>query len=152
MRPPAAPKSAPDRAGVSGPSAASHQQAADPVHVLVVDDNEDASTVLAMLLGTCGFRTSIATDGASALRVATASAPDIAILDIGLPLMDGYELARQFAADAQLRGTRLVALTGYDQDVDRARTSAAGFAAHLVKPLDFGELRATLERLGRRPR
>jgi CheY-like chemotaxis protein len=152
MRPPAASESTPQRSGASGPSAAGHELSADAVHVLVVDDNEDASTMLAMLLGACGFRTSTARDGASALRAAAAFTPDIAILDIGLPMMDGYELARQFAADAQLRGTRLVALTGYGQDLDRARSSAAGFAAHLVKPVDLGELRATLERLGHRPR
>lgn len=71
----------------------------------------------------------------------------MALLDIGLPVMDGYELARRLAAHPQLTGVRLVAVTGYGQPEDRERTRAAGFHAHLVKPVDLGDLRDTLVQL-----
>ena len=115
--------------------------------VLIVDDNEDLAAMLATSLEICGFRTITALDPAAALALAPAFDPDIAILDLGLPVMDGFELAARFAQDRRLRRTRLIALTGYGQDRDRARSSAAGFAAHLVKPVDLDRLRVTIEEL-----
>ena len=80
---------------------------------------------------------SVANDGASALRIARTELPDVALLDIGLPGMDGYELAAQLKADAGLRRVQLIAMTGYGLDEDRRRSTAAGFAAHLTKPLSL---------------
>ena len=71
--------------------------------------------------------------------------PDIALIDIGLPVMDGYELARRLRADPAFRELPLVAVTGYGQQQDRQRSAAAGFTAHLVKPIDIEQLRTLLE-------
>jgi signal transduction histidine kinase/DNA-binding response OmpR family regulator len=125
-----------------------------PVHsnaprVLVVDDNEDAASMLAEMLQLYGFDTRFAHDGPSALTTALEFRPQVAILDIGLPVMDGYELARRFGEHAELRDTRLVVLTGYGQDGDRARSALAGFRAHLVKPVDPEQLRGVLDELTR---
>ena len=76
-----------------------------------------------------------------------AFAPDLALLDLGLPLMDGYELAQQLAAASPDKLPILVAVTGYGQASDRERTAAAGFHAHIVKPVDFGELAELVDRL-----
>ncbi len=115
------------------------------VRVLVVDDNEDAAEVLADMLEMYGHETRRAHEGATALRIAEVFDPDVAILDIGLPGMDGFQLARRFSEHPQLRRTRLVAVTGYGEDRDRARSAAAGFTVHLVKPVDIAELRAAIE-------
>ena len=92
-----------------------------------------------------GHTVRYAHDGPSALRIAEEFLPDLALLDIGLPVMDGYELARRFAAHSSLSTTRLVAITGYGQEQDRRRSEAAGFAAHLVKPVDHEQLRLLVE-------
>ena len=115
--------------------------------VLVVDDNVDAAALLADTLVDFGCTTRAVYDGPAALEAALAFRPDVALLDIGLPVMDGYELARRLAAHPQLTGVRLVAVTGYGQPEDRERTRAAGFHAHLVKPVDLGDLRDTLVQL-----
>jgi signal transduction histidine kinase len=101
--------------------------------VLIVDDNEDAAVLLGELVRSCGHEIVIAHDPATALRAVPEFAPDVAILDIGLPDMDGYALAarvRELSA-----GCRLIALTGYGQDRDRERSALAGFDAHVVKPV-----------------
>jgi CheY-like chemotaxis protein len=107
------------------------------VRVLVVDDNEDAALMLVEALTHAGHQTLVAHDGPDALQVALQSRPDVALLDIGLPVMDGFELARQMRANPELTATRLIAVTGYGQEHDRMRTRAAGFDAHLVKPVDL---------------
>jgi CheY-like chemotaxis protein len=84
--------------------------------------------------------TATAEDGPAALAAAAQFRPEVALLDIGLPVMDGFELARQFRADPELRRTRLIAVTGYGQEHDRRRSAEAGFDAHLVKPVDIDEL------------
>lgn len=112
--------------------------------VLVVDDNVDAAALLADMLAGVGCTTRAVYDGPTALEAAVAFEPDVALLDIGLPVMDGYELARRLAAHPQLTGVRLVAVTGYGQPEDRERTREAGFHAHLVKPVDFVQLRDTI--------
>lgn len=134
------------REAPSQESPAAPARAAAGQRVLVVDDNEDAAVLLADALAQWGYTTRVAHDGPSALREAEGFDPDVAVLDLGLPVMDGYELARRIAAHPQHRRARLVALTGYGQDLDRARSAAAGFLAHLVKPVDFDQLRATLAR------
>jgi CheY-like chemotaxis protein len=115
--------------------------------VLVVDDNVDAAELLAQLLSEDGYAAMAVHDGPSALAAAEVLQPHVALLDIGLPVMDGYELARRFAAHPRLRQVRLVAVTGYGQDADRARSLAAGFAAHLVKPIDIDAVGAVLASL-----
>jgi signal transduction histidine kinase/CheY-like chemotaxis protein len=110
------------------------------VRVLIVDDNEDAALLLSEALTQAGHRTEIAHDGPAALQVAPRFRPDVALLDIGLPVMDGFELARQIRAQPELASTRLIAVTGYGQEHDRRRTQAAGFDAHLVKPVDVDQL------------
>jgi CheY-like chemotaxis protein len=113
--------------------------------VLVVDDNEDGAHMLADILRALGHQVACAYDGPGALATAASFAPDVALLDIGLPVMDGYEVAQGFLRDGRLCRTRLVAITGYGQEQDRERTAAAGFIAHLVKPVDFDRLRALVE-------
>jgi CheY-like chemotaxis protein len=104
---------------------------------LIVDDNHDASAMLSDLLGALGHVIQTAHDGPSALALLDAFRPEIALLDLGLPVMDGYELARAMRASPATAGTRLYAVSGYGQERDRARTKDAGFDAHFVKPVDL---------------
>lgn len=117
--------------------------------ILIVDDNEDAAEMLTEMLSADDLQVRYALDGPAGLLLATEFKPDIAILDIGLPVMDGFELASRFLDSPQLRRTRLIALTGYGQPEDRARSAAAGFSAHLVKPVDREKLRAAIAALVR---
>jgi len=110
--------------------------------ILVVDDNTDAAELMAELFQRSGHHTAVAHDGPSALEIAAAFGPEVAILDIGLPVMDGYELARRLRD--QLGPIHLIALTGYGQSSDRDRAMAAGFDVHLVKPVDPATLRAAI--------
>jgi signal transduction histidine kinase/CheY-like chemotaxis protein len=111
--------------------------------VLIVDDNSDAAELLGDLLGSYGYHVSVRFDGASALADYAALQPEIAILDLGLPMMDGFELARKLRALST--DLKLIAVTGYGQASDREKTAAAGFSAHLVKPVDLAKLRKLLE-------
>lgn len=115
-----------------------------PPRVLVVDDNEDAADLLALALSRRGFDVRVAHDGPEALRVASELHPEVAVLDIGLPRMDGYELAERMREELPEQPLRLIALTGYGQPSDRARSAEAGFAAHLVKPVDLAQLERCL--------
>jgi len=117
-----------------------HPRAADGSRVLVVDDNEDSAEMIAAALTALGHETRIAFDGPSALTVVKVFRPDVALLDIGLPVMDGHELARRLKAEPATQQIRLVALTGYGQPRDRLASAAAGFDAHMVKPVDLHEL------------
>jgi signal transduction histidine kinase/ActR/RegA family two-component response regulator len=116
--------------------------------VLVVDDNEDAAHGIAAWLKAQGHTVRVAFDGPSALRAAAELRPEIALLDIGLPLMDGYELAGRLRALPSLHDVKLVAITGYGQDADRARSAAAGFEEHLVKPVMLERIAALVDTLG----
>ncbi|HEY5452687.1 MAG TPA: ATP-binding protein [Polyangia bacterium] len=121
-----------------------------PLRVLVVDDNVDAAKTLAKLLELRGHEVSLAHDGPAALAAAAAAPPDLVLLDIGLPGMDGYAVAARLRA-AGHAGAALVALTGYGREEDVQRSRDAGFDHHLVKPIDFGQLqRIVLEVGGRR--
>jgi len=104
--------------------------------ILIVDDNCDAADSLSALLASCGARTIVAYNGASALEMLDNSDPSIAILDIGMPGMDGYELARRVRSDTRHSGMLLIALTGWGQPEDRSRIAAAGFDHHFLKPLE----------------
>jgi CheY-like chemotaxis protein/anti-sigma regulatory factor (Ser/Thr protein kinase) len=105
--------------------------------VLVVDDNEDAATLLAEALTCRGHQVRVAHDAVAALRLAADQAFDVALLDIGLPVMDGYELAGRLRQLRHLTRVSLIALTGYGQDADRRKSLAAGFQHHLVKPVNL---------------
>jgi CheY-like chemotaxis protein len=96
-----------------------------------------------------GYETRAAYDGPSALTAAQAFAPDVALIDLGLPVMDGYELAHRITDDPRLRHIKLVAVTGYGQRRDREASKQAGFAAHLVKPVDTEQLRDVVTDLRR---
>jgi two-component system, chemotaxis family, sensor kinase Cph1 len=115
--------------------------------VLVVDDNVDAAQSLAMFLEILGHEVRVAHDGPSALALASGFTPELALLDIGLPGMDGHELARRMHADPALRNTMLVALTGWGTEEDKQRSREAGFDEHLIKPVDAGRLRGLLASL-----
>ena len=121
------------------------------LHVLIVDDNVDAAEMLAYALGLDGHHTRVAHDGPQAIRLAIAERPAVAFLDIGLPVMDGYELASRLREIPGLEKIRLVAVTGYGQDSDRQRSTAAGFHRHLVKPVDLDHVHAVLEGLMEEP-
>ena len=108
--------------------------------ILVVDDNIDAAESLALMLGYLGHETIVAHDGPSTLEAAAAFQPELVLLDIGLPGLDGYEVARRLRAERTLRGAILVALTGYGQEEDRRRARRAGFDHHLTKPVDHDRL------------
>jgi PAS domain S-box-containing protein len=112
--------------------------------ILLVDDNEDARLLLAEVLAAFGHEVQTAADGPAALAMLEAFAPDVAILDIGLPGMDGYELATRIRALPGHAKLRLLALTGYGQPADTARTRDAGFDVHLVKPIEIQRLLAHL--------
>ncbi len=115
--------------------------------IMVVDDNQDAATSLAALLRLRGHEVRIALDGASALATVNSYVPDLVFLDIGMPGMDGFEVARRLRQQSTLDATLLVALTGWEQQDDRRRTAEAGFDHHLVKPLDASVLETLLEAL-----
>jgi CheY-like chemotaxis protein len=109
-----------------------------------VDDNRDAADSLSQLLLLLGHQVRIASDGPQALEMARANPPDTVLLDLGLPGMDGFEVARRLHLLPGSETTRLIAVTGYGQASDRAATAQAGFTAHLVKPVNFDLLESLL--------
>jgi two-component system CheB/CheR fusion protein len=112
--------------------------------ILVVDDHRDAGESLATLLRLLGHQVRVAYDGMSAMEAARVFRPQVALLDIGMPGMDGIELGARLRREPELAGLLLVALTGYGRDEDRKRSSAAGFNHHLVKPVDIAALNGLL--------
>jgi CheY-like chemotaxis protein len=112
--------------------------------VLVVDDNRDAADSLGMLLRRIGTDVTVVHDGAAALRALDACRPDVVLLDLGMPEMDGYSVARRIRERPEHRDVVLIALTGWGQEEDRRRTRIAGFDHHLTKPADLGALQALL--------
>jgi signal transduction histidine kinase/ActR/RegA family two-component response regulator len=124
-----------------------------PLDVLVVDDSKEAAQSLAYVVGRWGYQARVAYDGAEALEQAEARRPDVVLLDIGMPQMDGYEVARRLREREGGGKVVLVAVTGYAQEEDRRRAREAGFDYHMVKPVDPGDLRellAVTEGAGRR--
>lgn len=117
------------------------------LRILVVDDNQDAAQMLAMLLRSWGHDVRVAYDGPDALERASSFLPQLALLDIGLPNMDGYEVARNLKQNPRLQNVSIAAITGYGQDEDRARSREAGFDHHLVKPVEVADLRALLSEI-----
>jgi CheY-like chemotaxis protein len=112
--------------------------------VLVVDDNRDAADSLAMLLRLMGADVRVAYGGEDAYQNYLAFRPSVSFLDIGMPEVDGYELAQRIRRDPESRDTVLVALTGWGQEDDRRRSSEAGFNHHLVKPVHLELLESVL--------
>ena len=115
--------------------------------VLVVDDNTDSAESLSMLLELMGHEVRTAHDGEQALVQADAFRPDLVLMDIGMPRLDGYEAARRMRQEPWSAETVLVALTGWGQDEDKRRSEAAGFNHHLIKPVDPTALEALLNRV-----
>jgi CheY-like chemotaxis protein len=134
-----------------------HEPAPEAVHpqggaatpglkVLVVDDNVDAAETLATVLEMTGRSTRTVNDGGEVLGAAGEFAPDVILLDIGLPGLSGHEVARQLRADARFERTVLIAVTGWGSDTDRERSRESGFDEHLTKPVDLAVLEPLLAR------
>ena len=116
-----------------------------PRRVLVVEDNIDAAESMVMLLRGYGHDVAVVNDGREAVQAALAFRPDVILLDIGLPGIDGFTLAKTLRARPETSAARLIAVSGYGQEKDRARSAEAGFDLHLVKPVDPGKLTAAIE-------
>jgi len=114
------------------------------LRVLVIEDNRDAADSLQMLLELTGCAVRVAYTGPDGVRAAEEHRPEVIICDIGLPGMDGYELARRLRDDPATRGVVLAAVSGYGRDQDRARSREAGFDHHFLKPADPAALAALL--------
>jgi CheY-like chemotaxis protein len=119
----------------------------DARRMMVVDDNQDSADSLGMLLRFLGAEVRVEHSGAAALASASAWRPAVILLDLGMPGMDGFEVARQLRADTAMAGVKLIALTGWSQDEDRQRTRDAGFDHHLIKPVDLNVLHTLLASL-----
>jgi PAS domain S-box-containing protein len=126
------------------PGSASPATSVPARHILVVDDDRDTAESLAMLLRLMGNEVHIASDGPSALEATRALRPDLVLLDLGLPGMNGFEVAQQMRHMSELSGVVLVALTGWGQEENRRRSEEAGFNAHLVKPVEPAALQQLL--------
>ena len=127
------------------------KQPAQTSRVLVVDDNMDAADMLVMMLQMSGHEVKAAYFGQTALEIAVEYQPDVVLLDIGLPDMDGYEVARHLRQQPQTKDVWLIAMTGYGQDSDRQRSQEAGFDHHLVKPVDPQKLKDLLATRAKQP-
>ena len=117
-----------------------------------MDDNADSADSTAAILATSGHEVEIAYSAQKALEMAVEYKPDIMLLDIGLPGMDGYEVAKHLRQTPELKEMRLIAITGYGQESDRQRSRAAGFDEHVVKPVDWRQLEELLASLMKRQR
>jgi CheY-like chemotaxis protein len=111
-----------------------------PLRILVVDDNEDGANSLGQMLQMMGNEVRVAHDGLAAIEAAEACRPQVILLDIGMPKLDGYDACRRIRNEAWGKNTVLIALTGWGQDEDRRRTREAGFDYHLVKPVESSTL------------
>jgi signal transduction histidine kinase/CheY-like chemotaxis protein len=134
-----------ERGADSTPDGAKGLSGDRPREVLVVDDNVDAAVTLARLVELRGHHVEIAHDGATALERVRTYVPDVILLDIEMPEMNGYEVARAVRSDERLRAVRLIAITGYGKGSDRERATQAGFDAHMIKPVEPDALYAALE-------
>jgi CheY-like chemotaxis protein len=116
--------------------------------ILIVDDNHDSADSLAMLMEITGNKTYLAHDGVEAVKAAEKYRPEVVLLDIGLPQLDGYEVCRRVREQAWGKDIVVIALTGWGQDDDRRKSEEAGFNGHLVKPVDYDKLLDLLGSLG----
>jgi signal transduction histidine kinase/CheY-like chemotaxis protein len=132
-------------------TSAAGEGATRPLRILVVDDNRDAADTAGLLLRRSGHEVRVEYSGATVKGATLEFLPDVVLLDLGLPGLDGYEVAALLRADPRLAAVHLVALSGYGQEADKARTKDAGFVAHLVKPVEPAQLRETLVAVTKRP-
>jgi CheY-like chemotaxis protein/two-component sensor histidine kinase len=132
--------------------AAKRAQPVQTWRVLVVDDNADSADSIAAILETSGHEVEVAYSAQRALEMAVEYQPDIMLLDIGLPDMDGYEVAKHLRQTPELKQMRLIAITGYGQQSDRQRSREAGFDEHVVKPVEWQKLEELLASLMQRSR
>lgn len=133
------PISAEKRDDVRPPTQSANEQAT-PCRILIVDDNKDSAESLAMLLRLSGHETRLAYDGFEAVTIAKQFRPDVMLLDIGLPKLNGYDACREIRSQSWGRDILIVALTGWGQDTDRRKSKKAGFDEHMVKPVNHGAL------------
>src|SRR4051812_20616256 len=126
-----------------------NEKSLPPLSVLVVDDIDDVLQTTAELLANLGHQVRVAKSGAEALRLAAAEKPDVVLLDIGLPDMDGWSVAEQLRGQSAGKQPLIIAVTGYGSPVARLQSEHAGFDLHLVKPADPAELIALLTRVQR---
>jgi len=122
-----------------------HRRTANPKKILVVDDNREAADSMVWLVSTTGHDVRVAYDGHQALSVAATFVPDILLLDLGMPGLNGFEVAKQIRLQPWGESMTLIAVTGWGQERDRRRAAEAGFDAHLVKPVKTSELLSALE-------
>ena len=120
------------------------------LRILVVDDNRDAAESLATLLNLSGHAVDTASDGLLALQSAEQLRPDVVLMDIGMPKLNGYDAARRIREAPWGKGMTLVAISGWNQSSDRESSKEAGFDAHLVKPVEFAALEAILAQVSKR--
>jgi PAS domain S-box-containing protein len=134
----------PARLGGENGAAEGESKPFEPLRILIVEDNRDARETLRVSLAAAGHEVREASHGREAIESASRFRPDVAIVDLGLPEMDGYEVARKLREGEEHRSLRLIALTGYGSPADRKRAQEAGFDAHLLKPLDYEKLASLL--------
>jgi CheY-like chemotaxis protein len=139
-----------DEESMAAENERSEQEARSPVRALIVDDNIDAAATLSLLLQLAGHTTFLAHDGPEALKAAAEFKPDVVLLDLGLPGMDGFEVARAMRRMPEVGHPVLVAVTGWGGPDDRARTKQAGFDEHLTKPVDISMIELLLTALPKR--
>src|SRR5204863_3568559 len=119
-----------------------------PRTILVVDDNVDAAASLVRLLRVSGHQTSVAHDGLEAIALAEQGRPDVVLMDVGLPKLDGHEACRRIRSQPWGKDMLMIALTGWSQEEDHRKSREAGFDAHMVKPLHYDELLQSLSESG----
>nr|WP_267876199.1 ATP-binding protein [Duganella rivi] len=134
----------------AAPAAPAHSEHGKP-RVLLIEDNEDGREMMAMMLGVYGYEVRSAADGLLGMSAARDYMPDLALVDIGLPGIDGYEVARRLRADPATRDIKLIALTGYGLAEDLRRVMDAGFDRHLVKPVDIDQLMGVIDTCAQLP-
>jgi CheY-like chemotaxis protein len=132
---------------VNGESSAGQMESKQKLKILVVDDNIDAAKILAMWLDAVGHDVVTENESTKALTLVESIRPDLCLIDIGMPEMDGNELARRLSSQERRNQMTLVAVTGYGQDQDRQTALNAGFDHHLVKPVDLAKLSELLDKL-----
>lgn len=125
-------------------AAANERQTGVGVQILLVEDHPEVAHAQAMLLRALGYQVEVASDGPTAVDMARSILPDVAIVDIGLPGFDGYQVARSLRADPKTSSIRLIALTAYGSPEDRQRAFRSGFELHLTKPASLEQLRHAL--------